>query len=81
MTAPAAPCADCATPTPLADPTGRPRCLTCTWPTGSPATTVTPGRCDAGQTPCGQTARLYPAGWLCNDHAPTAIRTHWKDTP
>jgi hypothetical protein len=31
---------------------------------------VVPHVCDAGVTPCGAAARLFPAGWLCGDHAP-----------
>ncbi|MFI8499653.1 hypothetical protein ACIGFK_14295 [Streptomyces sp. NPDC085524] len=28
------------------------------------------GKCGAGVQPCGAPARLYPAGWLCDDHRP-----------
>lgn len=31
---------------------------------------VVKGRCSAGVTPCGATARLYAQGWLCDDHRP-----------
>lgn len=33
-----------------------------------------PGICDAGRIRCGQPARLYPAGWLCDDHQPSRYR-------
>jgi hypothetical protein len=33
------------------------------------------GTCGAGVQPCGKTARLYPAGWRCEEHAPKA--TNW----
>lgn len=31
---------------------------------------VAPHVCEAGVTPCGKPARLYPAGWRCDEHAP-----------
>lgn len=31
---------------------------------------VVPFVCDAGVTPCGAKAQLFPAGWLCPAHAP-----------
>ncbi|MFJ8923909.1 hypothetical protein ACIREK_31080 [Streptomyces sp. NPDC102415] len=31
---------------------------------------VIPHVCDAGVTPCGKAARLFPGGWRCADHAP-----------
>ncbi|MFG3173702.1 hypothetical protein ACGFZC_01360 [[Kitasatospora] papulosa] len=33
---------------------------------------VIPRECEAGVTPCGKPARLFPAGWRCVDHAPRA---------
>lgn len=33
-----------------------------------------PGICDAGQTKCGQPARLYAAGWRCDEHQPRGHR-------
>jgi hypothetical protein len=33
-----------------------------------------PGICDAGGIRCGQPARLYAAGWLCDDHQPSRYR-------
>lgn len=35
-----------------------------------PHARVVPGRCQAGVTACGAPARLYPAGWLCDEHRP-----------
>ncbi|MEU6768567.1 hypothetical protein ABZ916_39415 [Streptomyces sp. NPDC046853] len=37
---------------------------------------VTPGRCEAGATPCGATARLYACGWRCDPHSPGAMARH-----
>ena len=37
--------------------------------------TVVPFVCEAGVTPCGAEARLYPAGWLCAEHAPRSTKT------
>lgn len=31
--------------------------------------------CDAGVTPCGAEARLFPAGWRCAEHAPRSTKT------
>lgn len=31
---------------------------------------VIPHVCDAGVTPCGKAARLFPGGWFCADHKP-----------
>lgn len=36
---------------------------------------VTPHECEAGVTPCGAAARLYPAGWRCAEHAPRSTKT------
>jgi hypothetical protein len=64
-------CLACGHPTLLRDGAGRPRCWSHKWPNGRPpAPKVTAGRCDAGATPCGAPARLYPAGWLCDGHRP-----------
>ena len=37
--------------------------------------TVVPFVCEAGVTPCGAEARLYPAGWRCAEHAPRGTKT------
>lgn len=34
-----------------------------------------PAICDAGRTRCGEPARLYPAGWRCDEHKPV---TRWR---
>ena len=34
-----------------------------------------PAKCEAGITPCGAPARLYPAGWRCTEHAPRTKTT------
>ncbi|MDQ0792041.1 hypothetical protein [Streptomyces sp. B1I3] len=31
---------------------------------------VVPFVCDAGVTPCGEPARLFPGGWFCQQHKP-----------
>ena len=31
---------------------------------------VIPHVCDAGVTPCGKPAQLYPGGWFCKQHSP-----------
>jgi hypothetical protein len=31
-----------------------------------------PGICDTGRPKCGQSARLYAAGWRCDEHQPTS---------
>jgi hypothetical protein len=33
-----------------------------------------PGICDTGRPKCGEPARLYAAGWRCDEHRPTS---HW----
>jgi len=37
---------------------------------------VVPGICDAGRPKCGQPARLYPAGWRCDEHRPGSFLAH-----
>jgi len=37
-----------------------------------PADTIRTGRCDTGRPLCGKPARLYAAGWRCDDHIPRA---------
>ncbi|MDP9144703.1 MAG: hypothetical protein M3N43_08395 [Actinomycetota bacterium] len=41
-----------------------------------PVHRVTKGACcyGSGPTPCGAKAKLYPAGWRCDDHSPGALR-------
>lgn len=34
-----------------------------------------PPLCEAGVTPCGAPALLYPCGWRCDTHSPAAVRT------
>ena len=33
-----------------------------------------PPTCDTGRPRCGAPARLYPAGWRCDQHRPSTIR-------
>lgn len=33
---------------------------------------VIPHKCEAGVTPCGAKAQLYPGGWFCKQHSPAA---------
>ncbi|MFD0032497.1 hypothetical protein ACFVJK_30370 [Streptomyces sp. NPDC127172] len=39
---------------------------------GKPPRYLTLGECETGRPLCGMTARLYPAGWRCDKHRPTA---------
>ena len=38
--------------------------------TPPPRPKVTPYQCDTGRPVCGNPARLYAAGWRCDDHIP-----------
>lgn len=40
-------------------------------PAGKPPRYLTLGKCHTGRPLCGKTARLYPAGWRCDEHRPT----------
>ncbi|MFJ2017219.1 aromatic ring-opening dioxygenase LigA [Streptomyces nodosus] len=40
-----------------------------------PAEEKPPPTCDTGRPLCGAPARLYPAGWRCDEHHPRSYRT------
>lgn len=44
------------------------------WPVPPSIPHPVPGICDTGRPKCGQPARLYAAGWRCDDHRPTSYR-------
>ena len=48
-----------------------PRRLEGDWPVPPPTYRVVPGRCQAPG--CGEAARLYPGGWLCDAHRPRIL--------
>lgn len=50
-------------------------------PVPPPRPVIVPGRCMAhDKPPCGQPARLYPHGWLC-DRAAQQIAENRRATP
>ncbi len=39
----------------------------------TPAPPAKPGTCDTGRPLCGKPARLYAAGWRCDQHTPRSL--------